>query len=199
MRRARRHYAPTLANPSSTSAYTEYLGILVRPHGVDGTMMLGDTVGLQAHLQPGSTVAVGYSREFSTVMVVDAYHQSPSQCSIRLRGVSTREDTAALLDQAVYVQAADVGVVEDDRYSIGDIEGCTAVTTNGDVVGTITDVWLMPANDVWVITCADGSTLPLPVIDNTVVSVDTSQRRVVVVIPDGLENVNRTTRDDDDA
>ncbi len=170
--------------------YSEYLGILLRAHGVDGTMVVGNTVGLRPVLRPGSLVAVGFTRDFAAVKTVAAFHQTPHRTLIRFADVATPEAAATLLEQAVYIRPQDAGVQEDDRYSIGDIEGCQAVNESGDVLGIITDVWLMPANDVWVITTQTGTTLPLPVIDETIVHVDVSARRITVRIPDGLELIN---------
>jgi 16S rRNA processing protein RimM len=57
----------------------------------------------------------------------------------------------------------------------------------------------MPANDVWVVTAPDGSTIPLPVIDDVIKHVDIAQRRVTIDLLPGLRDITRTTADENDA
>ena len=173
-----------------TAMYSEYLGILLRTHGLDGSLVVGNTVGLRPALQPGSRVAVGFTRDFAAVKTVASFQQTPQRMVIRFTDLDTPEAATALLEQAVYIRLEDAGIRSADRYTIGEIEGCTAVSEQGATIGVITDVWLMPANDVWVITTESGTTLPLPVIDDTIVQVDVTARRVTVRIPDGLELIN---------
>ena len=153
--------------------------------------MLSDTTGLQAQLGPGSTVFVGFSREFAEPVRVAAYHQGRQRTVLRLQGIDTPEAAQELLEKAVYVDAADVGVEQTDRHAISEIEGAEAFDEDGVLVGTVAEVWLLPAQDVWVIRTPGGSTIPLPVLDHTVLTVDTTLRRITVRVPDGLVDIDK--------
>jgi 16S rRNA processing protein RimM len=177
----------------------EYIGVVGRSHGLDGTVVLVDAMSLPQPLAPGTRVGIGFSRDFVTMYTVAEFSATPHRTTLRLQEFSTAEAIATLTDQAVYASSGDVGVDDADRHRIGDIEGCTVVTTDNELVGTITDVWLMPANDVWVVTAPDGSTIPLPVIDDVIKHVDIAHRRVTIDLLPGLRDITRTTADENDA
>lgn len=188
-----------MRDPSSMSTYDEYLGVVARSHGLDGTLVLSDVVALPSPLRPGQNVAIGYSREFTTVHRVVEFTHSEYRTTLRLADVTTAEAAARFIDQAVYVSANDVGIDSSLRYRIGDIEGCAVIDESGEQLGLISDVWLMPANDVWVITTNTGSTIPLPVIDDVILSVDPSKRVITVRLLPGLRDIDtlNSERDDD--
>ena len=180
------------------STFDEYLGVVTRSHGLDGTMVLTDVVAMPRPLLKGSEVAVGYSREFTSVYQVEEFSSMPNRTTLRLRGITTAEAVTPLVDQAVYARSADVGIDQSQRYRIGDVEGCTVLDEAGSLLGTITDVWLLPANDVWVVTAPDGRTIPLPVINDVVLEVDLVNHRITVRLLPGLAEVDSSEGDRDD-
>lgn len=177
----------------------EYIGVIGRSHGLDGTVVLVDALSLPQPLAPGARIGIGFSRDFVTMYTVAEYTSTTHRTTLRLQEFTSAEAVAALADQAVYASSADVGVDDSDRHRIGDIEGCSVVTIDDEAVGTVTDVWLMPANDVWVVTTPDGSTIPLPVIDDVIKQVDIAQRRITIDLLPGLRDITRTTSEENDA
>lgn len=173
-----------------SSLHTEYIGVLGRPHGIDGGCILSDVVTLAKPIAPGTTVHVGYSRDFAKAYTVLDFKQNENRSVIKLAGVDSAEAVAMLADNAVYAMPEDIGITSTDRYRIGDIEGASVVDVAGNHIGTITDVWLLPANDVWVVTTDALSTLPLPVIDEVIKAVDIEKRVVTVRLLDGLDRVD---------
>ncbi|MBU3699376.1 MAG: 16S rRNA processing protein RimM [Candidatus Kapabacteria bacterium] len=181
------------------STFDEYLGVVTRSHGLDGTMVLTDVVAMPRPLLRGSEVAIGYSRDFTTVYQVEEFSSMPNRTTLRLRSVTTAEAVTPLIDQAVYARSADVGIDQSQRYRIGDVEGCSVFDEQGSLLGTISDVWLMPANDVWVVTADGGRTIPLPVINDVVLNVDLPNRRITVRLLPGLADVDSAEGERDDS
>lgn len=177
--------------------FDEYIGVIARTHGMQGVLILVDTPGVRVTLSSGSQVGVGFSREFARPMTVSVFEASAKFMRIAFAEAPSAELASPLIDQAVYARADDVAV-SDERYSVGDIEGCEVVNEDGQVLGTISEVWLLPANDVWIIGCADGSTIPVPVIDSVVKAVDIVQKRVTVHLIDGLDALNKPSPDEAD-
>lgn len=167
-----------------------------RTHGIDGTVVLSDTVGVRTPLPAGTVVGIGYARDFTKEYVIEAFSADEHRTTMKVRGVSTPEQAEALIDQAVYTSAEAIGVADTDRYSIAEIESCTVVLEGGEHLGTVTDVWLLPANDVWVVTTANG-TIPLPVIDEVILNVDIPNRQITVRLLPGLESVDTASPDDE--
>lgn len=178
--------------------FDEYIGVIARTHGINGAVVLIDTPGVRVNLTPGSVVGVGYSREFARTMTVTTYEASVKSARIAFVEIVTPDDALPLVDQAVYARTTDV-VVSDERYSIGDIEGCEVYDDAGHCLGRISDVWLLPANDVWIVDCADGSSIPIPVIDSVIKHVDVPNKRVKVQLLDGLDKLHTSSDEADDA
>lgn len=180
------------------TGYSEYVGVIGRTHGLDGTVVLQDTVGLSISLPAGSEVGIGFSREFARTFVVRDFHEASREPRLSVRGIDSAEAASAIIDQAVYVRADAVRTSNTDRYAVGDIEGCHVETEEGETLGTISEVWLMPANDVWVVARPDGSTIPLPVIDDVIRTVNLAERRITVHVLPGLTDLDTVSEDDHD-
>lgn len=180
-------------------AFTEYFGTILRTHGVDGTVVVGDLAGLRAALTRGARIGVGYSASFTRPLIVEDFEQHAQTARLRVRECSTPELAAGLIDQAIYLTNDQVQVIPDERFTVGDIEGCTVLDEHGTVLGVIEEVWLMPANDVWVMKTPQGRTIPLPVIDDVIRSVNTTERRIVAHVLPGLEDLDTTSDEDNDA
>lgn len=178
----------------------EYIGVIGRTHGIDGTVVLTDVPGTTVTLSEGMTVFAGFSREHSRPLTVRSFVPNVTAPRISFAEYPSAETALALIDHAIYVPSAAVQSAG-DRYSVGDIEGCTVCDEDGTVLGTVTEVWLLPANDVWVVSRDDGTTIPLPVIDDVIRSVDIAQRTIVVRLLNGLADLSSSdtgTEDGDD-
>jgi 16S rRNA processing protein RimM len=187
------HPAPKPSDPTSDNSdspeFTEYLGVIARPIGVDGSMLLTDTVPVPVELHSGAVVGVGASRQYAKQFVVERYDSNPQRPIIRLRGISTPEQVGDLADLAVFVSGSDILPTAQERYAVGDIEGCRVFLADGTAIGTVKEVMLLPANDVWVVETPDGKRIPLPVIDEVVKNVDILNGAIVVHLLPGLEDV----------
>lgn len=173
-----------------SSLQSEYIGVLGRAHGLDGTMQLTDAIILASGLPPGSTVSVGYSREFTKPYTVVEFQQTEHRTLMKLKEITSVEQVLDVMEQAVFARPDDIGLMSSERYRIGDVEGAVVITESGQTLGTVTDVWLLPANDVWVVTTPLNTTIPLPVIDDVIVGVDIDRRIITVRMLDGLDKVD---------
>ncbi|MBI2793064.1 MAG: 16S rRNA processing protein RimM [Ignavibacteria bacterium] len=183
---------PTSDN-SDSSEFTEYLGVIARPIGIDGSMLLTDAVPVPVALLRGAVVGVGASRQYAKQYVVECYESNPLRPILRLSGISTPEQVRLIADLAVFVSPSDLRPSAQERYAVGDIEGCRVFLDNGTPVGTVREVMLLPANDVWVVETPEGKRIPLPVIDDVVKNVDIPNHAIVVRLLPGLEDVYEDT------
>jgi 16S rRNA processing protein RimM len=107
-----------------------------------------------------------------------------------VKEINSSEAATHLLDNAVFANSSDIGALSIDRFRIGDIEGSSVIDESGNLLGTITDVWILPANDVWVMTTPSKTTIPLPVIDEVILKVDVNTKQITVRLLDGLERID---------
>lgn len=73
-----------------------------------------------------------------------------------------------------------------DEYFVADMIGLTVVTDEGETLGELKDVLATGANDVYVVSCADGTEVLLPAIKECILAVDMEKRVIKAHIMDGL-------------
>ena len=76
--------------------------------------------------------------------------------------------------------------MEKDEYFVADMIGITVVTDEGENFGVLKDVLATGANDVYVVSRADGTEVLLPAIKECILAVDMEKRVIKAHIMDGL-------------
>jgi 16S rRNA processing protein RimM len=104
---------------------------------------------------------------------------------LTLEGVRDPSGAEALKGSVVLVEAADLPPAEPSEFYYYEAIGCVVHTTDGQVLGTIEEVFATGANDVWVVR-GGAKEILVPVIDDVVKSMDFGARRVVIEAVPGL-------------
>ncbi len=87
------------------------------------------------------------------------------------------------------IDRKDAVELAENEYFICDLIGLNVVTDEGEDFGVITDVLTSSANDIYVVKHNEKEVL-LPVIDQCVLDVNISEKKVIVHIMDGLLDLN---------
>lgn len=106
---------------------------------------------------------------------------------VKFDQISSIEEAEKLKNQTVYIDRDALGELPEGVYYIADIIGLAAVDESGNAVGTVVDIFNTGANDIYDIKREGKKNLLLPVIDD-VITVDLENERVVVKIPEGLDD-----------
>lgn len=106
---------------------------------------------------------------------------------VKFNQISSIEEAEKLKNQTVYIDRDALGELPEGVYYIADIIGLVAVDESGNAVGTVVDIFNTGANDIYDIKREGKKNLLLPVIDD-VITVDLENERVVVKIPEGLDD-----------
>lgn len=72
------------------------------------------------------------------------------------------------------------------EYYYHEIIGCTVVTEDGNVIGTVTDILQPGANDVWVVARPKQKPAYIPYIEDVVVGVDPGNKKITIRVMEGL-------------
>ena len=110
-----------------------------------------------------------------------------SNLIVKFNQISSIEEAEKLKNQTVYIDRDALGELPEGVYYIADIIGLAAVDEFGNAVGTVVDIFNTGANDIYDIKREGKKNLLLPVIDD-VITVDLENERVVVKIPEGLDD-----------
>ncbi|WP_339063372.1 ribosome maturation factor RimM [Tepidibacillus marianensis] len=77
--------------------------------------------------------------------------------------------------------------LNEGEYYYHQIIGCQVQTTNGEEIGTVTDILTPGANDVWVVKPERGKKeILIPYIQEVVKDVDVKNRKIIIELMEGL-------------
>jgi len=110
---------------------------------------------------------------------------------LKLRGLESREQAEHLMGKEVMVPQEERFPLPPDHYYVDDLVGLHVYEESGRYLGSIREVLLTGANDVYVIATPPGTEgLPgeilFPALKSLVRSIDVKNRKAVVQIPEGL-------------
>jgi 16S rRNA processing protein RimM len=112
----------------------------------------------------------------------------PKALIARIRGVTTREAAEALNGTKLYLPRARLPAREDDEWYVADLIGLEAVDTAGTPLGKVVAVHNFGASDIIEVAPASGEgNLLVTFTEVSVPEVDIANRRLVVVLPEELE------------
>lgn len=162
------------------------IGTISRTHGTAGAMILTQCPDASIALQSGTPVLIGFSANFAKPYILTSCESYKQTLIIMLKGV-TMSNIDQLKDNGVFIDEKEL-LRDNEQYYISDLLECKVIDEQGNLLGRITDVWIMPANDVWVLTTKDGD-IPLPVIDDVILSTDIEKKQIVIRLIDGLTDL----------
>lgn len=163
----------------------EYLvvGILRRPHGVKGEMLMDVRTDFPERLKTGMTIFVG---EQYKPMVLASLRPHAKGRIIRFRGIKTPETAGLYRNTSVYVPTANLPELPEGEYYHHQLLGLNVVTDEGRELGMLVDIVETGANDVYVVRDASGNEILLPAIPQVILDVELADCEMRVHLLDGL-------------
>ena len=161
------------------------IGVIVGTHGLQGEL----------RVKP-SCDSAGFFRQFGT-LYYDAAGQKPVRvlglrehknlALLHLEGVDSAEAAQRLRSQRLFFRRADAAL-EEGQYFIAELIGCEVFDAEDPALcyGKLSEVSQPGANDVWHIATPEDREVLIPVIDDVVKHVDIENRRVEIIMLDGL-------------
>jgi len=101
----------------------------------------------------------------------------------KVKGLSDRDAAGALTGVSLFVAREKLPPPDEDEFYIADLVGLSAVTPDGETIGTVKNVLNFGAGDILEIAPASGETLMLPFTKEIAPSIDFSGGKIVVVRP----------------
>ena len=170
---------------SPTGGEPEYLvvGFLRRPHGIKGELLMNVHTDFPERLKTGKTVFVGDDYQ---PMVIASLRPVAAGMLVRFRGMKTPEDAGHLRNTWVFVPTADRPALPEGEYYHHQLVGLNVVTDEGQELGVLADILETGANDVYLVSAADGTETLLPAIPSVVLEIRLADRQMRVHLLEGL-------------
>ena len=150
------------------------IGLIVKPQGIKG----------EVKVQP-LTDDINRFKKLKEVIIDEKPYKVLSSTIgggtvfLSLSGICDRNTAESMRGKFLCVTRENAVALEQGRYFIVDIMGCSLVTDNGEKVGEIIDV-TSARTDVFTVKCVDGRILRFPFLKDLTVSVEIDKKTVTV-------------------
>ena len=172
----------------------KFLGTIIKVKEDGAIHVIDFPEGLQSIL-PNSIVKIGFNLNFSNSFTCVGGKPNRKRFEIKMKEYIDQTNSNKLIEQGVFIDEAAMVFNEKDGYFVSDL--MDSMVFNFDTkefIGKIIDVYVLPANDVWIIETENGE-LPIPVIDDVVKKIDIKNKKIDIVIINGLMDLLSTNSD----
>ena len=157
---------------------------IARPHGVRGDLVLTPiNAQLMGALEVADTVHLGTPPTAYTVIAARIHR---GRWLLRVEGCEDRNAAETLRSAEVRLMVDLSEPPTTGQYYHHQLVGLNVQSETGEALGTLKEILITGANDVYVVRDAQGKELLLPAIESVVLNVDLAAQQMTVHLLEGL-------------
>ena len=130
-------------------------------------------------------IAVSANGTRTDLKIEDAWFQK-GRVVLRFAGITSVEDAQTLRDLEICIPESAVAELDEGEFFDWQLEGCEAVTTEGEVIGRVRELMRTGGTELLVIDAPDGREMLIPFAESICTEVDIESKRITVDPPEGL-------------
>ncbi len=165
------------------------VGIITSTHGVKGEVKVYPTTDDVRRFKKLKDIIIDTGKEH-IALELESVKFFKQMVILKFKGIDTLNDVEKYRQKSLYVTRANAVRLRKDEYFIADLIGLKVVDEENKELGTLEDVMLTGANDVYVIKMVNGKELLLPAIKQCILNVDMENRCMQVHVLEGLIEEN---------
>ncbi|PZX07959.1 16S rRNA processing protein RimM [Psychrobacillus insolitus] len=164
------------------------VGKIVNTHGIWGEIrVISSTDFPDERFEVGSELALHKADGSKPITVKVASHRKHKNFNLlTFEGYSLLKDVDGFRNAILKVSEKYLTDLEENEFYFHEIIGCTVESTDGDVIGEVTEILQTGANDVWTVKPKQGKTHYIPYIEDVVKSIDIKNKKITIEVLDGL-------------
>ena len=106
-----------------------------------------------------------------------------------MKGIDTLDLAENLKGQEILVHEEDLHPLDQGKYYLFQLSGCSVVTKGGVAIGSVMDILFIKGNDLLVVEKEEGRML-IPFTESICIEVDLAKKKIIIDPPDGLLDLN---------
>lgn len=161
------------------------VGVISSTHGVKGEVKVFPTTDEPDRFKKLKTVILDTGREQMT-LTIEGVKFFKNMVILKFKEFNDINEVEKYKGKDLLIMREQAGEPGPDENYIVDLIGLKVVTDEGEEFGTMKDVILTGANDVYVITGKDGKEYLFPAIKQCILDVNLETQTMTVHIMDGL-------------
>ena len=107
---------------------------------------------------------------------------------VKFREINSIEEAEKYKNSVLYLTKEELGELPENVFYIADLLDCEVFSEDGKKIGILYDIFSTGSNDVYDIRRENAKNLLVPIIDGVVRMVDIENKKIIIKIPEGLED-----------
>lgn len=165
------------------------VGIITSTHGVKGEVKVYPTTDDVRRFKKLKDIILDTGKEH-IALELESVKFFKQMVILKFKGIDTLNDVEKYRQKSLYVTRANAVRLHKDEYFIADLMGLKVIDEENKELGTLEEVMVTGANDVYVIKLLNGKELLLPAIKQCILNVDMENKCMQVHVLDGLIEEN---------
>lgn len=166
------------------------VGRMTRPHGVKGECKVIPESDDPDRIRNLKRIWLGRTPESSASYEIlsSRLHTSKHGISVlmQLAGIQSVSDVQRLRKPLVFAHLDDLPPLHSGEYYLHDLIGVNILNEDGEMIGSIKEIWETAAHPVYLIDRDDHEDALIPAVDEFIVSKDLYQRQMTIRSMEGL-------------
>ncbi|MFH1007345.1 MAG: ribosome maturation factor RimM [Candidatus Latescibacterota bacterium] len=164
------------------------IGVITKPAGIKGEVTVFPLTDFPERFATRPRIFARRKGEPKFELQIVHAREHGRMVLVQFAGIETLEEAERLRDTELFLPEAEAMPLPEGTYYTFELIGMDVVTEAGHRIGRLSDVWRMPAQDVYVVD-QEGKEILIPALLSIIRKVDLAQRRMTVNLPDGLLEV----------
>lgn len=171
-------------SPSNGEPVYLAVGLLRRPHGVRGEIMLEIQTDYPERLSPGTILYVG--KEYSPITIATNRKHNKGLL-LSFEGINDRDEIAPYRNKHLHVIFSDWPPLPEGEFYDFQLTGLEVIEKESKkILGELKEIIQTGANDVYLVRSESGREILLPDIPEVILEIDLAQRQMSVYLLPGL-------------
>ena len=125
------------------------------------------------------------ARENSQEFQVERSRRFEEKVLLKLKQVESPEEAKKLVGGFIEIDKDELVELPDGSYFVFDIIGLEVITTQGEKIGTVKEVFSLPANDIYVVKGKEKE-YDIPALKDVVKKIDLEKKEMIIEPIEGL-------------
>ena len=161
------------------------IGKIIAPWGIKGKLKVEVVTDFPQRFTPSSEIYINRQP-----MTIDSIEWHKGEAIIKLDIIDSIEDSQRLRGQQVEIHHSQAYPLPEGQYYHFQLIGLEVWTTQGELLGTVTEILTADSNDNYVVRGTRGETL-IPAIEDVIKSIDLNRGCIVIEPIEGLLSLNQ--------
>lgn len=161
------------------------VGIISSTHGIKGEVKVFPTTDDINRFKNLKEVILDTGKE-QKILEIEGVKFFKQFAILKFKGIDNINDVTEYKGNSLFVSRQNAIKLKENEYFIADLEGIHVEHENGESIGTLKEVMLTGANDVYVVEMDDKREVLIPAIKQCILSVDIENKIMKVHLLEGL-------------